>query len=449
MNNQTPLELMAVIELFLNKRLDYLLFKCEHIFAGENKNLDVLFKTREDYNSAARILEENGFALRFSERFERYKKMYCKLIDGKMYSIHLHREISWHGMIALDKSLVLDRKVMVSPGIIIPSKEDSILIHAAHILFENFKVTEKEKLVFSGLNADNLDRSYINLQLQKNHWKKGFKEVIKAKGKVRKGMILKSWLTKLYFEPYSILYLTLKLSRIVYRKINPKKNGCLIALIGVNGSGKSTLAKELVGQYTPLTNHLGTKTSYYYFGWEPTFILTRMISSLLKKRPTFQELTFKINQRKKFRFKQELIFIYLFWEFYYRYRKDILTKLKKNELIITDRYFYDLYGQYPYARYSLVMPTLLKMFPIPNFVFLLDAPVEIILNRGKTDKNDPTIIEIKRTALPQGYLHQQRKNYFNLPSNIKKMILDTNRNKKQIMLLILEKTWKRLTQTWS
>ena len=45
---KTPKELMKVINLFGDNKLNYILFKCEHIFNGENKNLDIIFETNKD-----------------------------------------------------------------------------------------------------------------------------------------------------------------------------------------------------------------------------------------------------------------------------------------------------------------------------------------------------------------------------------------------------------------
>ena len=38
-------ELNRIVKQF--NQLDYILFKCEHIFKGANKNLDILFKTKK------------------------------------------------------------------------------------------------------------------------------------------------------------------------------------------------------------------------------------------------------------------------------------------------------------------------------------------------------------------------------------------------------------------
>ena len=176
---QTPTRIIQILELFHRHRLNYILFKCEHIFAGENKNVDILFETNQDYKKTAELLEKNGFIVRLSEKIEKYKTMYTGLYENNIYSFHLHREIAWHGIIALDKREVFKRKKVINSLIIIPSVEDSLLIHAAHILFENFKITEKEKPILNTIEKPEINRKYLEQQIKNNKWEYGFKKIIK------------------------------------------------------------------------------------------------------------------------------------------------------------------------------------------------------------------------------------------------------------------------------
>jgi thymidylate kinase len=452
---KTPKELMKVINLFGNNKLNYLLFKCEHIFNGENKNLDIIFETNQDYYQAAQLLEQSGFVLRFSEKFERYKTMYCKLIGKKMFSTHLHREIAWHGIKALNKKAVFERKKEVAQGIFIPSKEDSILIHAAHILFENFKITRKEKMWLDLINENGIEIKYIKKQLKKNYWKEGFREVIKINQErntqLKKSKIVYLWFKKIIFEPLTGLYLGRKLMRLLLRYPKLKRKGYLISFIGTNGTGKSTITKELLNDYSGVTKHLGIEGQYYYYGWNPTFFLTKLISNFLKNKnkKLFQETVLKkiSDKNEKFSIKQEMLLLYQFVEFYYRYLIQVRSKLNKNDLVITDRYFYDIYGQYPYAKRSLVFPLLIKLFPKPDFTFLLDAKPEELQKRGKTNKrNQEMIEEIEREVLPLEYLRQQRNNYHALTKKRKEIhIIDTtNKNINHNCKEIMKKTWKKI-----
>lgn len=438
---QTPPGIMAVLDLFAKNKLSYLLFKCDHIFEGQNKNLDILFETNEDYAHAGKILQEQGFVIRLSEKVERYKTMYTGFVRQEMYSIHLHREIAWHGMIALDKKEVFQHKKIITPHIIIPGLEDSILIHAAHVLFENFRITEKEKVYLSKIGC--ADKAYLRDQISKHHWKDGFQKVIQ--NKVSIAAIAATWSKKLLNEPGTMVYLGIKLMKKIKRTLSCKRQGVLIALIGVNGTGKTTLAKKTLEQYQPYMKHLGYPEHYYYFGWNPEFFLTRFFSTILRrtKKNLFSAVALASTAKKCSLF-QELLFLFLFGEFYYRYIVHIKPKLQRKGLIICDRYFYDMYGQYPYAPRSLILKKLLKIFPRPNYTFLLTASIDNIKRRGKEDKGTSANSPIVRTVLPRPYLQKQVENYSNLEQIIPLSKINTEQELSFCAAYIIEKSWRKV-----
>ncbi|GEM_PF-2105660 len=444
----TPEGIMYVLQLFHSHKLSYLLFKCEHIFAGKNKNLDILFETRQDYDQAAQLLEQHHFAVRLSEKIEKYKTMYSGFYQGILYSIHLHREVAWHGLIALDKQPLFVRKKIVAPLIIVPSLEDSILIHTAHIIFENFKITEKEKFYLDQIDNPQLDKKYISKQITHNNWKKGFNYVITHRNKsaLLKNKVAQFWIIKLLQEPATTLYLLSKIGKKILRTINPKRKGCLITFLGVNGSGKSTLTRKILESYPPVTTHLGIKQSYYYFGWKPTFPLTKILSRYLQKKDTklFQEFNLQPGKIKKFALKQELLFLYLYGEFYYRYRTEIFPRLRQGQLVVCDRYFYDLYGQYPYAQNSILIKHLLRLFPRPDFSYVLDAPEAQLQQRQKTDKEQNQIQSLNRTVFPIEYLQQQRQNFHFLARFLGAKIINTTQDINLCTKEVIDQTWKKL-----
>ncbi len=446
---QTPDGIMYILQLFHNHNLHYLLFKCDHIFQGQNKNLDILFETDQEYHTAAQLLKQHDFVLRLPESIEKYKTMYCGFYNNILYSIHLHREVAWHGLIALNKHPLFQNAKKVNPLIIIPRIEDSILIHSAHILFENFKITEKEKIYLDQITSPKLNHNYINQQIKKNHWRKAFETIIQNREKkhpLNLIQIIALWTNKLLNEPKTAVYFTTKLIKRALRPLTFNQKGLLIALIGVNGSGKSTLTRKLLEHYQPSTSHLGIKQSYYYFGWKPTFPLTSLLSHLLKKNNTKTFQAINLHQKKipLFSLTQEILFIYLFFEFYYRYRTEILPLIKKNQLVICDRYFYDIYGQYPYAKNSIIIKPLLKLFPKPHFTYVLDVDEKSLQTRTKTDKNHSQISSIERTLLPLEYVQQQRKNYHALSNFLRCKIIDTNQDITICTKNIIQDTWRKL-----
>ena len=134
---KTPVGLLKIIAILKHSNLEYNLFKCEKVFEGGWNNLDILFKDTEDYEKASVILEKNNFELYLTETVEKYKRMYVKVFGKRLYAVHIHREVAWHGIITLNKNHIFKRQKMENKLVNIPSDEDALLIHSAHILFEN------------------------------------------------------------------------------------------------------------------------------------------------------------------------------------------------------------------------------------------------------------------------------------------------------------------------
>jgi thymidylate kinase len=440
---QTPIEIIEIINLFHKNNLKYILFKCEHIFEGTNKNLDILF-TDEDYKKAASLLEKNGFVLRFSERFEKYKLMYFRYDEGKCVSIHLHREIAWHGIKILDKSLVFERREKLSEGIFVPSLEDYILIHAGHVLFENFVITSREKNYFFSYLFSSVDKEYIYHQLNSNYWRSGFEYIVNLDDKASKLILMISWSKKLIFEPLTLSYVLFKVSRLFLRKFDYRRKGCLITFSGVNGSGKSSLSRKIIEIYDPILTHFGMKKELVYFGWKSTFFLTKWISSIFKKRDKniFKEV---INLKvPKFSIYQEVLFVYIYLEFLYRYHAEVRAFLYKNTFVITDRYFYDIYGQYPYSKNSMILKLLLIIFPKPTKSYVLDAPLSSIMNRDKTDKSYDGTRTLQRSRFSEEYLMNQKSLFMTLPEFLDVEVVDTSSDIYECSKKLVEDTWRCL-----
>ncbi len=443
-------EIMTLLALFKANNLSYNLFKCEHLFEGKNKNLDVLFETEQDYLKAAQLLEQEGFILYLSEKFEKYKKMYVRFKDNFPLAVHLHREVVWHGLKALDKKPIFARQINLTSEIIVPSPEDSLLIHMGHILFENFKIKDKERwLICALLNRGDLNWDYIQTQLQRNGWENSFYKLLK---KIKSGKDLKKREVFFHFgrrvlsKPKDFITLVQKIMRKVILKLNPKRKGTLIALIGVNGAGKTTLTNKLIETYRPFTELIGKEISGYYYGWEPFTPWAKGLAWVLRNKKTFRKVAEEYSLNQKINISHEILFVYNYVEYLFRYWFQVYPKLHRGEVVISDRYFYDLYGQYPYAEKSIIIELLIKLFPEPDQIFLLDSPLDIIMTRNKTLINFGYKENIRKVK-SKTYLDRQKRTYLKLSLLFKDInILNTKTEINNNLNNIINNSWELVVQ---
>ena len=419
-----PSELQLILKLFDQHAVAYLLFKCEHIFQGQNKNLDVLLRIVDDYNNASHILEQQGYVLYLDEQVEKYKKMYV-YFDGRAVSaIHLHREVAWHGVIALDKENIFERAKGRTP-----SPEDSLLIHSAHALFENFRVSKYHLTLLETYKQEAKDWDYIDKHLSELGWKKAFYSFLPGFS-ITPEIILKAYLGRLQKDPCLFLTLLKKVFRASLRKLSLRRRGYLLCLIGMNGAGKSTTKEKLLETYQPLSAFIVGQYGYY-FGWKQS-LLGKLFNS---PKPGKKKLFDKVSEEKikSFDSFQEFLFLFMYFKFLARYVKEVYPHLRRNELVVCDRYFYDLYGQYPYSERS----KLLKILPIPrpDKLFLLDATVDVVMKRDKAGK-------AIRVVQPREKLEGQHRRYLIAAKKNKATIVNTEHNFQENISIIIETSWK-------
>ncbi len=438
-----PAELQRISHLFIKEGLNLLFFKCEHIFAGKNKNLDLLFKENKDYNKAARLLENEGYILYMDEGVERYKKMYVKFSKGVLSAVHLHREIAWHGVVALNKKAVFQRARDN-----LPSDEDFLLIHVAHAVFENFKVSDKQQEILEEYKAKAKDKTYIKKHLHKMRWRgvfhKALKELLKDK-KMSPSLTLHAYIARIINQPKAPVILLAKGLRFILRRLSLRRKGFLISLIGVNGTGKTTMTNELLDKLKPLTNFMHGQKGYY-FGWDPFLPLTRIMSrSKPKARDKKQDDAQKSKKEKEI-IKQVSVFksIYVFIEFLARYWCKIYPMLQKGKVVVTDRFYYDQYAQG--FLHPMVSAFLMNLFPKPDRLYVLDAPIDVILMRDKnTNVHSSSVIrDKKRVAHEPAYLELQKKRYKEISKMFKGCIIPTNNKSKSEE--IIKETWQSIVK---
>ncbi len=413
-----------VIDLFSQEGLAYVLFKCEHVFKGENKNLDVLLPP-DDYARAAAILKKHDFVLYMSEKVESYKQMFIQFSGGIVTAVHLHREIAWHGIIVLDA-----RQVLLRASSHIPSAEDSLLIHVAHALFENFKLSPFHKGLIEDYHHTISNEEYLFQHASRFGWDGCLHSFLKSK-KLLKRHVVCAYLSRLWQEPHLLFPLGWKLVCALRRAFFLR--GFLLVLIGPNGTGKSTTKTELLKKYSPLSRFIAGHYGYY-LGWKKS-LLSRVLSplvALFRKEPIFVSVSKE--QVKSFDLFQEILFLYVYCEYLWRYCWFILPAICRGKLVITDRYFYDLWGQYPYSSQSRMLP-LLKI-PRADTLVVLDADTDIIANRGKHGAG-------ARIVQPKEKLEGQRQRYGIVARRFNGVMVKTTASPEKTADEIIALTWRK------
>ncbi|MEM2900446.1 MAG: dTMP kinase, partial [Thermoplasmata archaeon] len=166
------------------------------------------------------------------------------------------------------------------------------------------------------------------------------------------------------------------------KEVENTQKGRLISFCGVDGSGKSSLiasvSKELTKKglsvevvYANRAHLFYIKNKMFYFGLPIDFVAKRVL---------------KCNDFFEYR-KHRLGLPYalaLFLDYIPFVLRKIHHSLKKNRLIITDRYIYDiLVFRYYDMYYPFIEDAFMKIAPKPDLVFLIDVPPELAFERKK------------------------------------------------------------------
>ncbi len=184
------------------------------------------------------------------------------------------------------------------------------------------------------------------------------------------------------------------------------KKGLLIVFTGIDGSGKTTQAELLLES---LRND-GIDAAYVWSRWEP--LLLRPVINRWKNRKkgesdgagqNYNELKSK---KKKLLDNPVIRWLWLFF-FFIDYSVQIFIKigpeLRKRELIISDRIFYDsvidqainLGGRKGWLLNSLDSFWMKMIFPNPDMVIYVDCPADIAFSR-KDDAPNVEYLEERR-----------------------------------------------------
>jgi thymidylate kinase len=206
------------------------------------------------------------------------------------------------------------------------------------------------------------------------------------------------------------------------------KKGIFICFTGIDGSGKTTLTKSLEESL----NDSGLSCKYSWCGWRrfetPLF---KPIATLVKK---FSKNKRRMDDKPASPPMHNSLLFYAAWlDYVLRVFPSLLISLYKYDVVIVDRYIYDIVVGFSVntgSNKKRKMNRILKsfsLFPKPNIVFFIDVPPELAYAR----KDDIPSVD---------YLSQQKTIYLELLKKYKNktVILDGTKSKKELVNTIFE-----------
>lgn len=387
----SPERYRQIISQFHEKKISYLLLRYPHLLPRSLTDLDILVETQDDYRKAKNFLIHEGF-IEIDQ--EHYRTFLAKKEGNTLLVIDLYKEVSWLGWIVLKKDQLFQRKRVVEPTIIVPSNEDELLIYLAQALFKNHGLNEYKTELMHLLLKKKLDYKYILAQTSENRWNAGYNLLITKLQDRNLSTINVSYLEVLSSLLRSSIcvprffQLIGRTIRYGIRHIAPYKRTTTICFIGVDGVGKSTIIKEIEQRSPLFFEKFNLKTKKEYFGWRPFLPTTKLISGMMKKKDykiveSLNEQNKASSATKKVSFKTNLVLLYTFIDYLAKYLAVIGIKRAKRRLLFVDRWFYDMYVHYQGARHSGFFKHLLNIYPRPDYIFLLKAPLEVLESRKK------------------------------------------------------------------
>ncbi len=163
--------------------------------------------------------------------------------------------------------------------------------------------------------------------------------------------------------------------------------GHIVVLVGPDGAGKTTHAELVCKRFAGS----GVPVSSVYLGAQKPLLPTRRLSQQIRKRlspPTKVKPIKDVNRRQRLRG-----LVHIMADKWLRYVVYVRPRLARGEVVVLDRYFYDLRTfAHPLVRSRLVEGIVMRLIPEPAITFSLRADPAMIAAR----KHELTTAETAR-----------------------------------------------------
>jgi dTMP kinase len=202
------------------------------------------------------------------------------------------------------------------------------------------------------------------------------------------------------------------------------KKATLICFNGIDGSGKTTISTS----FKSTLEKLNISCKYYWCGWRGfESWLFKPAISIIKRIYKIRSSSSGSNKISRLNRKIPAFSYFAIFDYILRVLPNLLLSLYRYEIVITDRYIYDVivgFSVFNKKNEKFVFKTLTYLFPKPDIIFLIEVPDNIAFSR----KDDVPSIE---------YLTKQKVIYSNCLKGLTKKVIDGTKNKDEILNMVV------------
>ena len=356
------------------------------------KDLDLLVRGT-DVKTACRVLSETGFT-RFGRSPTRYHLDYARYVEGTIVAVDIHAgAVSWNGIPYAPGNRLLERR-LDDRSLPVPALADEAALLAMHCILDKRlfsapyrarietllpaagpSTVEQALLEWIGCSTAN----HLISALVGQHYGR-------AVG-LRHDILLDIGIMK---PKYWLPILRSALSWRC-RKLLPRKRGLLVAIVGPHGVGKSTTTGCLIERF----KSSGWRLARFYMGrWRehilplPQVARTHGISTQAGPQDVSVSAdTMRVDGRRTYRMARDLLYVL---DLLLRYIVRLRPATRSHDLVLTDRYAYDLLFDLsitPIARFCITL-----LYPRADLCFFLYNDPEVL----KARRDEHTLEEIQR-----------------------------------------------------